>query len=81
MNTICALCHVTNSVPEDHLADSAKCGRCGHELFCGGVISATATTLNQLRQGGPACGGRLLGILVQPMPQLCTTSVLTKYAS
>ena len=50
MNTVCAACNATNRVPEERLADGAKCGRCGHELFDGEVINATAATLDQLLQ-------------------------------
>ncbi len=50
MNTVCAACNATNRVPEERLADNAKCGRCGHELFDGEVINATAATLDQLLQ-------------------------------
>jgi thioredoxin 2 len=32
------------------VADGAKCGRCGHALFDGEVINATAATLDQLLQ-------------------------------
>lgn len=50
MNTVCSACNATNRVPEERLADGAKCGRCGHELFDGEVINATAATLDQLLQ-------------------------------
>ncbi len=48
MNTVCSACNATNRVPEERLADSAKCGRCGHDLFDGEVTNATAATLDQL---------------------------------
>ena len=35
MNTVCASCQATNRVPEERIADGAKCGRCGSELFDG----------------------------------------------
>jgi len=50
MNTVCAACNAINRVPEERLADGAKCGRCGHELFSGEVINATAATLDHLLQ-------------------------------
>lgn len=50
MNTVCSACHATNRVPDERIADGAKCGRCGHELFSGEVINATTATLNQLLQ-------------------------------
>ncbi|VTP66163.1 Thioredoxin-2 [Serratia rubidaea] len=52
MNTVCSACNATNRVPEDRLSDGAKCGRCGHELFDGEVINATAETLDKLLQDG-----------------------------
>ncbi|MFC0229125.1 thioredoxin TrxC [Serratia aquatilis] len=48
MNTVCSVCYATNRVPEERIADGAKCGRCGHELFSGEVINATAANLDQL---------------------------------
>lgn len=48
MNTVCSACNATNRVPDERLADSAKCGRCGHDLFDGEVTNATAATLDQL---------------------------------
>lgn len=50
MNTVCAACNATNRVPEERVSDGAKCGRCGHPLFDGEVINATAATLDQLLQ-------------------------------
>ena len=50
MNTVCASCQATNRVPQERLADGAKCGRCGNELFNGEVISATAATLDKYLQ-------------------------------
>lgn len=50
MNTVCSACNATNRVPQDRLTDGAKCGRCGHELFDGEVINATAETLDKLLQ-------------------------------
>lgn len=52
MNTVCPACNATNRVPEDRVADGAKCGRCGHALFDGEVINATAATLDALLQDG-----------------------------
>lgn len=48
MNIVCTACYATNRVAEDRLADGTKCGRCGHQLFDGKVIDATATTLDRL---------------------------------
>jgi len=45
MNTVCASCQATNRVPEERIADGAKCGRCGSELFDGEVINVTTATL------------------------------------
>lgn len=50
MNTVCPACYATNRVPEDRIADGAKCGRCSHRLFDGEVINATAATLDRLLQ-------------------------------
>lgn len=50
MNTVCASCQATNRVPEERLAEGAKCGRCGNGLFDGEVVSATAATLDKLLQ-------------------------------
>ena len=50
MNTVCASCQVTNRVPAERLTDGAKCGRCGHELFDGHVVNATAATLDKYLQ-------------------------------
>lgn len=47
MNTICASCQATNRVPDERVADGAKCGRCGNELFDGEVINATSATLDK----------------------------------
>ncbi|MBJ7223833.1 MULTISPECIES: thioredoxin TrxC [unclassified Brenneria] len=48
MNTVCASCHTTNRLPEEHINDHAKCGRCGESLFTGEVINATEATLDKL---------------------------------
>lgn len=48
MNTVCADCQAINRLPEDRIDDGAKCGRCGHQLFDGEVVNATAATLDQL---------------------------------
>lgn len=37
-----------NRIPEDRVQDTAKCGRCGHDLFDGEVINATGATLDKL---------------------------------
>jgi len=37
-------------VPESRMADGAKCGRCGGELFNGEVANATAATLDKYLQ-------------------------------
>lgn len=50
MNTVCTSCQATNRVPEERVADGAKCGRCGSELFDGEVTSATAQTLDKYLQ-------------------------------
>ena len=50
MNTVCASCQATNRVPEERLADAAKCGRCGSELFDGEVVNATAATFDKYLQ-------------------------------
>ena len=50
MNTICPSCQATNRLPEDRINDGAKCGRCGHALFSGGVVHATASTLDKYLQ-------------------------------
>lgn len=50
MNTVCASCQATNRVPETRIADGAKCGRCGDELFTGDVANATAATLDKFLQ-------------------------------
>lgn len=50
MNTVCPSCQTTNRLPEERTAEQAKCGRCGHELFDGEVINATAQTLDKLLQ-------------------------------
>ena len=50
MNTVCASCQATNRVPLDRVADGAKCGRCGSELFNGEVANATAETLDKYLQ-------------------------------
>lgn len=48
MNTVCADCQAINRLPEERIDDSAKCGRCGHQLFDGEVINATTETLDKL---------------------------------
>lgn len=48
MNTVCAECQAVNRLPEDRLDDGAKCGRCGHPLFDGEVVNATAETFDKL---------------------------------
>ncbi|MGK3143413.1 thioredoxin TrxC [Pantoea sp. C2G6] len=50
MNTVCASCQATNRVPEERLAEAAKCGRCGNDLFDGEVVNATAATLDKYLQ-------------------------------
>lgn len=50
MNTVCASCQATNRLPEERAIDGAKCGRCGHALFDGEIINATAETLDKLLQ-------------------------------
>jgi len=50
MNTVCASCQATNRVPEERLADAAKCGRCGSELFDCEVVNATAATFDKYLQ-------------------------------
>ena len=50
MNTICTSCQATNRLPEDRIDDGAKCGRCGHSLFEGDVVHATAATLDKYLQ-------------------------------
>ncbi|MCU5773885.1 thioredoxin TrxC [Erwiniaceae bacterium BAC15a-03b] len=50
MNTVCASCQATNRVPEDRITDSAKCGRCGSQLFDGDVINATTATFDKYLQ-------------------------------
>ncbi len=50
MNTVCTACMATNRLPEERIDDGAKCGRCGHSLFDGEVINATAETLDKLLQ-------------------------------
>lgn len=50
MNTVCASCQATNRVPEERIAEGAKCGRCGSALFDGEVINATADTLDKYLQ-------------------------------
>ncbi|VFS56786.1 Thioredoxin-2 [Leminorella grimontii] len=48
MNTLCPSCQTKNRVPEDRLEEDAKCGRCGHSLFDGEVINATASSFDAL---------------------------------
>ncbi|GLR10369.1 thioredoxin TrxC [Mixta theicola] len=50
MNTVCASCQATNRVPQERIADGAKCGRCGNELFDGEVVNATTHTLDKYLQ-------------------------------
>lgn len=50
MNTVCASCQATNRVPPERVADGAKCGRCGSDLFNGEVANATADTLDKYLQ-------------------------------
>lgn len=50
MNTICPQCQTTNRIPEERVQDSAKCGRCHHELFEGEVINATKTIFDKIIQ-------------------------------
>ena len=50
MNTVCTACMATNRLPEARIDDGAKSGRCGHSLFDGSVINATAETLDKLLQ-------------------------------
>ena len=50
MNTVCASCQATNRVPEERLADVAKCGRCGNALFDGEVVNATSANFDQYLQ-------------------------------
>jgi len=50
MNTVCASCQATNRVPDERLADVAKCGRCGNELFDGEVVSATSANFDKYLQ-------------------------------
>ena len=48
MNTVCAACQAINRIPDERIDDGAKCGRCGHQLFDGEVVNATAATLDKL---------------------------------
>lgn len=50
MNTVCASCQATNRVPSERIAEGAKCGRCGSDLFDGEVINATTATLDKYLQ-------------------------------
>ena len=50
MNTVCASCQATNRVPDDRLADVAKCGRCGNALFDGEVVYATSANFDKYLQ-------------------------------
>ncbi|KYN66297.1 thioredoxin TrxC [Pantoea agglomerans] len=50
MNTVCASCQATNRVPEERLADMAKCGRCGNALFDGEVVNATSANFDKYLQ-------------------------------
>lgn len=50
MNTVCASCQATNRVPDDRLADVAKCGRCGNTLFDGEVVNATSANFDKYLQ-------------------------------
>ncbi|MDH2066778.1 thioredoxin TrxC [Pantoea sp. GD03673] len=50
MHTVCASCQATNRVPDERLADVAKCGRCGNELFDGEVVNATSANFDKYLQ-------------------------------
>lgn len=50
MNTVCASCQATNRVPDERLADVAKCGRCGNDLFDGEVVNATSANFDKYLQ-------------------------------
>jgi len=50
MDTVCASCQATNRVPEERLADVAKCGRCGNALFDGEVVNATSANFDKYLQ-------------------------------
>ncbi|MGP2540151.1 thioredoxin TrxC [Pantoea eucalypti] len=50
MNTVCASCQATNRVPEERLADAAKCGRCGNALFDGEVVNPTSANFDKYLQ-------------------------------
>ncbi|MGC0936967.1 thioredoxin TrxC [Pantoea agglomerans] len=50
MNTVCTSCQATNRVPEERLADVAKCGRCGNALFDGEVVNATSANFDKYLQ-------------------------------
>ncbi|MBB1227939.1 thioredoxin TrxC [Pantoea agglomerans] len=50
MNTVCTSCEATNRVPEERLADVAKCGRCGNALFDGEVVNATSANFDKYLQ-------------------------------
>ncbi|WP_277973043.1 thioredoxin TrxC [Pantoea agglomerans] len=50
MNTVCASCQATNRVPQERLADVAKCGRCGNALFDGEVVNATSANFDKYLQ-------------------------------
>ena len=50
MNTVCASCQATNRVPDERLADVARCGRCGNELFDGEVVNATSANFDKYLQ-------------------------------
>ncbi|UJL36354.1 thioredoxin TrxC [Pantoea agglomerans] len=50
MNTVCASCQATNRVPEERLADVAKCGRCRNALFDGEVVNATSANFDKYLQ-------------------------------
>lgn len=50
MNTVCASCQATNRVPDERLAEVAKCGRCGNALFDGEVVNATSANFDKYLQ-------------------------------
>lgn len=50
MNTVCPSCQTTNRIPEERREEQAKCGRCGHVLFDGGVINANSDNFDRILQ-------------------------------
>lgn len=48
MNTVCASCQAINRIPDEHINNGAKCGRCGHALFAGNVVNATDKSFDKL---------------------------------